>query len=110
MLDKTKIMIPCTATIEFVMIRQIVRVEAMQNYSKVFLKDGQCLISNLGITKIGETLVNHSFFMSHKSHLINQTEVLRYYKEGQLMMSDGSRVPLARRRKESFFNSYKPLD
>ena len=98
----TKIAIPGTAHYDFVEINRIIRCEGWQKYTRIFLEDGSCLVSsyNLGIFK--DMLRSYGFYTTHKSHLINTSKITRYLKEGWVVMSDGSEVPVARRKKEEF--------
>ncbi len=47
-------------------------------------------------------LESYGFFSTHKSHLVNNTHITRYLKDGTVILSDGSNAPVARRRKEDF--------
>jgi two-component system LytT family response regulator len=42
------------------------------------------------------------FFKPHKSHLINSRFIVKYFKEGTIVLKDGSTVPLAKRKKHEF--------
>jgi len=49
-----------------------------------------------------DLLNNHNFYSIHKSHLVNIDEITSYQKDGTLVLSDGSEVPVARRRRQQF--------
>jgi len=100
--QNTKITIPGTEAYEFVKMSDIIRCEGWQKYTKMYLRSGEVLVSsyNLGVFK--EMLESYEFFSTHKSHLINKKEIVRYLKDGTVVMSDDSHVPVARRRKEEF--------
>jgi two-component system LytT family response regulator len=44
----------------------------------------------------------YGFFSIHKSHLVNIRQITRYLKNGVVEMSDGSEVPVSRRKREEF--------
>lgn len=101
--QKTKIAIPGSNVYDFVSINQILRCEGWQKYTKVYLKTGDVIVSSYNIGIFREMLEKYDFFSTHKSHLINQNEITRYQKDGTVILSDGSSVPVARRRKEEFY-------
>jgi len=90
---------------EFVEIDNLVRCEGFQKYTKLMLEDGRTLISsyNLGMyrKKLSET-----FFMTHKSHLVHKSKIRKFLKEGMVVMNDGSKVPVSKRRKEEFLKLF----
>lgn len=100
--QSSKIGIPNNKTYEFVQVSDIIRCEGWQRYTKVYLVTGNVLTSSYNIGVFRDLLKDYGFYESHKSHLINKKHILRYHKEGILGMSDGSEVPVARRRKEFF--------
>ena len=99
-----KIIIPGSKTLDFVLLDDIIRCEGLQNYTRIYLKDGRNIISSSNIGVFKTVLMNREFFSTHKSHLININHIIRYYKSGRVEMVDKSFVPIARRRKEEFQN------
>ncbi|MFT4535133.1 MAG: two-component system LytT family response regulator [Saprospiraceae bacterium] len=55
---------------------------------------------NIGVFR--DMLESYGFFSTHKSHLVNNSHITRYLKDGTVVLSDGSNAPVARRRKEDF--------
>lgn len=104
-----KIIIPCSDSLEIVKLEEIIRIEAFQNYTKVFLEGNRNLLSTLRLTKFNNGLSEDNYFMPHKSHIIQRDKILRYKKEGQIVMTDGSTVPLARRRRTDFLELFPTL-
>jgi len=101
----TKLAIPGTQVYDFVKIKDIIRCEGWQKYSRIHFVDGTQIVSsyNLGVYK--ELLDNYGFYVCHKSHIINMSHIVKYYKEGIVEMSDGSQVPVSRRKKEEFLTT-----
>jgi len=104
-LQEEKIIIPCSKSYDFVHIRDIIRCEGMQNYTKVFLQNGDTIVSSCNVGVYGKALRNYGFFTCHKSHVINTEKITRYFKEGFVEMQDASVAPVSRRRKEEFFSN-----
>lgn len=102
MTSDNRIAIPSTESYEFVKLSEIVRFEGLQNYTRVFLKNGKMIIATINIGHIAKTLQYHGFVSCHKSHLINMACIERFMKEGYCEMMDGSSVPVSRRKKMQF--------
>ncbi len=100
----SKIALAGTDAYTFVKVNEIVRCEGWQKYTKVYLNKGKCIISSYNIGKFKTMLQNYGFYATHKSHLINTSLIVQYLKEGTVMMSDGSAVPVSRRKKDDFIN------
>ena len=98
--QEAKIAIPGSNT--FVKIKNIIRCQGWQKYTHVHLADGSCILSSYNIGVFKDMLKSYNFYSTHKSHLINQKLITKYLKEGIVVMSDGSKVPVSRRKKEEF--------
>ena len=98
--QEAKIAIPGANT--FVEIKNIIRCQGWQKYTHVYLTDGSCILSSYNIGVFKDMLKTYNFYSTHKSHLINQKLITKYLKEGIVVMSDGSQVPVSRRKKEEF--------
>ncbi len=103
LIDKPKILtIPHSDGIRILSIADIVRLEADGSYTKIFLKCGESLISTKGIGHYQKILGSHSFFRTHKSHLININMIINIsYSEG-ILLKNKDTVPLAQRNKKEF--------
>jgi len=102
--EAIKMVIPCCQTYNFVKIREIIRCEGMQNYCRVYLTSGEVLTSTNSLGHFKRTLQEYGFVSCHRSHLVNKREIIKYYKDGSVELSDQSSVPVSRRTKESFLN------
>ena len=101
--------IPTIEGFEFIPIKNIIRCEGLRRYTSVITTDKSDIISSYNIGKFINMLEPYSFFSPHKSHLINLTYVRKYYREGSLILTDGSRVPVSKRRKCKFLQCIKHL-
>jgi len=81
-----KVAIPCSKTVEFIELDKIIRLEGLQNYTRIFLSDGIKLISSKNLGSYKASLESKGFFSSHKSHIINVNHIVRYHKEGYVQM------------------------
>lgn len=101
---KRKIGIPSMNGIDFVRIADIVICEGDQKYTNVILENGDKILSSYNIGEFNKLLEPAGFFLSHRSYLVNLTKIRQYQKDGTIIMDNGMTAPLARRRKEEFFN------
>jgi two-component system LytT family response regulator len=89
-------------------IDELIRLEADDNYTVVYLKDKKPVTISKTL-KHFEDCCGNSFFRIHKSHLIN----LKYLKEfsnldgGFAIMADGSKLPVSRRKYSEFIEKAK---
>lgn len=97
-----KLLVPGSKTLDFVVLGEIVRCEGLQNYTRVYLKNGKSILSSSNIGVFKSVLSHLKFYCTHKSHLINLNHIVRYHKIGHVEMIDKSSVPISRRKKEEF--------
>lgn len=84
------------------MIRYIVRLKGDSNYSHIFLKNGKKKLVSKTLAYLEELLDDNGFYRCHRSHLINGAHILANTKRDLISLSDGSEVPIARRKKTEF--------
>ena len=100
-----KITIPTSEGINVLSISDILRVEADRSYCFIYLTDGDRILVSKPLKDIESMLPDSVFFRVHAAYLINMDYVKRYKKEdgGNIVLNDGSHIPIARRRKKEFF-------
>jgi len=81
---------------------EIIRVEADGNYATFFISDGRKVIVSKPMKEYEDKLLENGFFRIHKSHVINIRKMSYFEKAegGSVMMIDGSRVPVASRKRD----------
>lgn len=87
--------------VEFVETAQIIRCEADNNYTHVFLEDQQKKTISKTLKEFEELLKDYGFIRTHQSHLINSARIQSLQKSdgGYIRMSDGSIIPISRSKK-----------
>ncbi|MEO6252205.1 MAG: LytTR family DNA-binding domain-containing protein [Ferruginibacter sp.] len=100
------------ATIEgilFIPVKEIIRVESLNNYSKLYLISGKNIVASKTLKLIEEMLTPYRFFRPHKSHLINLEYITKYIRGegGVIIMADGSEVDVSRQRKQDFMKVFE---
>ena len=99
-----RLALPTSDGLDFIELKNIIRCAADGNYTLFYLTNGKKIIVGKTLKEYDELLSDHNFFRTHKSHLINLEFMTKYVKGigGYVIMSDGSEVEVAKRRKESF--------
>ena len=98
--NKFKLALADTTEVKYVQLDEIIRLQAESNYTHIFLTGNKVFVSAKTLKEYDEILQRHKFLRVHKSHLVNPAHIDAYDRQGILMMSDGSRVEVARRKKE----------
>jgi two-component system LytT family response regulator len=94
-----KLLLPVMEGYHLVPISDIVRCMAEINYTRLFLIGNAPLLSSYNLRQFEVSLTPFGFLRVHKSHLINVQhirKVLRSHDGGNLLMTDGSEVPISR--------------
>jgi two-component system, LytTR family, response regulator len=99
-----KITLATGTAYEIVNIKDIIRCQADGSYTYFYLTDKRKLMVSAGLKHYEELLPENEFIRVHHHHLINMSHVIRFLKEdgGYAVMSDGTKIEISRRKKESF--------
>jgi len=97
---KFKLALADASEIKYVQIDEIIRLQAESNYTHIFLTGNKVFISAKTLKEYDEMLEGQRFLRVHKSHLVNPAHIQAYDRQGILLMSDNSKVEVARRKKE----------
>jgi two-component system, LytTR family, response regulator len=98
--EKFKLALADASEIKYVQIDEIIRLQAESNYTHIFLTGNKVFISAKTLKEYDEMLEGQRFLRVHKSHLVNPAHIQAYDRQGILLMSDNSKVEVARRKKE----------
>ena len=102
-----KIVIPCTDGLEFVQIADIIHFQGDNGYTNIHFTNRKPILSSHSIGYFCKILENQSFYLIHKSHLINLSHIEKYLNEGYVILTDGYKLPISRSRRQEFLNSLK---
>lgn len=94
---------------ELVDIKNIIRLEGWDRYTKIYVKARQPLVSSYNIGKYSALLANHTFYLCHKSHLVNLDYVKSLQTDATLLLADDSTVPLAVRKRQEFMDLFSKI-
>jgi len=82
-------------------LKDIIRLEAMTNYTYFYFADGSKLLITKTLKEFDKMLVDSGFVRVHQSHLINTAFIKEFIKsDGYIIMRDGTKVPVSTRKKQ----------
>ena len=95
----------------FVFPDEIIYCQSEGNYTILHFDGYENLMLTKSLKEISKNLPEEDFFRIHNSYLINLTFVTKYVEnvEDYIMMTDGTKLPVARRKKTEFFARFKKL-
>lgn len=102
-LDKT-IALSASDGISFIKMSDILRVEANGRYAKFYLLNKETILVSKTLGDFEDVLSANQFFRIHDSAIINLNHIKKYIRGdgGTVILSDGTELDVARRRKEDF--------
>ena len=87
----------------------IIRFHSSGSYFTAWFEDGKKVVLSTGMAGVDTTVgwPRGSFFRVHNSHLVNLYHVKKYNRGegGAVVMSDGSEVPVSRRKRKEFLEA-----
>jgi len=103
-----KIVLPQMNGFEVIRVKDVIRIQANDNFSDFHLVDGTKKVICRTLKFYEELLADFDFLRVHKSHLVNLQYVHRYIKGkgGQLVMSDNSEVEVSQNKKKQLLDRF----
>lgn len=91
--------------------RSIIRVMADGPYSHIFTTGKEKCVLCIHLKRVKEKLKCSKYlYRVHRKHIVNMDSITGHMKKGKscfLIMSDGSEIPVAKRKKKEFMKQYK---
>lgn len=100
--DLLTIAIPQWNETRYVKVNEIIKCESENNYTTITLTSGENILVSKGIFEYDALLTPSHFIRCHRSFLINKAYVkklIRRKNEWIIIMTDGSKIPVARSKK-----------
>jgi two-component system LytT family response regulator len=106
-----RIALPYNGGVNFVDTTDILYLKADNVYTDIFLKDKSTITVSKPLKDFDSLLPKPQFFRSHRSYLVNMQLVKEYVttEGGEIVMTDGALVPVARDRKEEFISLWQRI-
>lgn len=97
-----KIALPTQDAIRYVEISSIVRCEASNNYTFIFLQNSEKILIAKTLKEYADLLPSTEFLRTHQTHLVNRTYIKSWLKEdgGMLLLTNGTTIPVSRVNRE----------
>ncbi|TKG94038.1 response regulator transcription factor [Puteibacter caeruleilacunae] len=104
-----KIALPTAERILFVQLHEIIRCQGENNYTHIYLTNGDHVLVSKTLKEYEELLGESGFIRVHQSHLINREYIRSYEKQdgGYIKMTDDSTISISRQRKENVLRILK---
>lgn len=77
---------------------EIIRCEAVGNYTKFFLSNKKSFLSSRTLKEYDELLAGKQFLRVHRTHLVNKKYIQSLSGDREIKLSDGSHVEVSRRK------------
>jgi two-component system LytT family response regulator len=107
--NNQRIALPFVDTIEFVEVKNIVRLEADGSYTRFYLSDNEEYLVSGSLKEYDEMLSVHGFIRTHQAHLVNSQYIKSIVKTdgGYLLLQNGANIPISRLRKSEVLQLLK---
>ena len=109
--SKDRIAISFQEKISFYNPDEISYCQSSDNYTSVFLTNGEKVTASKTIKHFEEILEPLGFIRTHQSYLVNKEYLKEYSKKdgGYIILSDGTNIPVSRQRKEEILQLFKKI-
>ena len=96
----------------FTELKDIIWIESLTGYCKFYLHAQKPIIVSKNLKEYEDLLAAHHFFRTHQSSVVNLMHIKKYVRGegGQVWMSDGSEIEVARRRKEELLSKMAQIN
>jgi two-component system LytT family response regulator len=97
-----KVPIPSNETIQFVPVKEIIRIESQSNYTTVYFTNRVKLVVAKTLKDFEDQLISYGFLRVHHSHLVNLEHVVGYKNTdgGYIIMQGNEVIEISRRKKQ----------
>lgn len=106
-----KIALAMNRQTQFVSVSEIIRCQADNNYTEIYLEDGSKVIISKTLKEYDEMLKGLGFLRCHHSHLINIKHIQGIIGPGfhKILLNDKTEIPISRMKKEIVKNTLSKL-
>lgn len=96
----------------FTELKDIIWIESLTGYCKFYLQQQKPIVVSKNLKEYEDLLADHHFFRTHQSSVVNLMHIKKYVRGegGQVWMSDGSEIEVARRRKEELLSKMAQIN
>jgi len=88
-------------------LKNIIIIEGDRNYSYIHLTNNKKELVSKTLSNIEDLLEGKGFFRCHKSYIVKKSHITSYKNSSSILLSNGSIVPISRRKKDVFKDWYE---
>lgn len=103
--NNDRIIFKTSDNIHLVNTKEILYCQSEANYTTVYLENEETILLSKHIKKIEELLNSNIFIRCHQSYLVNKYHVKKFNKNGHLLISNNSQIPVSGRRRKLTLDS-----
>ena len=94
--------------IQAIDICNIIRVEAISNYSKLYFSNGETLVIAKVLRLLEAQLASHRFIRVHRTHIVNRNFIQQYFSgdDSRIQLLNGEYIEVSRRKKADFLKCW----
>jgi two-component system, LytTR family, response regulator len=105
--EEFRLALPTKEGVHFLQPQDIIRCEAVGNYTKFFVTSGKSYLISKTLGEYDTLLTPQHFIRTHKSHLVNKKFISFIDHDGFAVLKDNSKVEVSRRRKEEVMSALR---
>lgn len=108
---ESKIAIPVIDGYEFLDVNDILYCQSQNNYTYIYLKNGENILISKTLKTVEESLNQFYFIRTHQSYLVNPNFIKKYVRTdgGYLVMSDDKQIPVSSSKRELIVNIFEAV-
>ena len=93
-----RIALPMFGETRYVNVKDIVRCEADNTYTRFFLANGELVLVSKTLKEYADMLARYNFLRTHQTHLVNTTYIKSWIREdgGSLLLNDNTKIPISK--------------
>lgn len=97
-----RISIPTNKGISLLCVQNIIRIQSISNYSKIYFADNSYPLTVAKVLHwFEDNLPSEMFLRTHRTHLVNRTHIIHVGISSQTMqLSNGEQIEISKRRKQ----------
>ncbi|TYA73991.1 LytR/AlgR family response regulator transcription factor [Seonamhaeicola marinus] len=107
---KGKILIPLQDGFEVINKASIVYCEADDNYTELYLRNGEKYLVSKTLKYFEDILGSENFVRIHKSFLVNVNDIVKYYRKGKtgsVLLSNGKEIAVSATKRVNLMSYFK---
>ena len=102
-----RLALPTKEGVHFLVPQEIICCESLGNYTRFYAMNNRQYLISKTLGDYDTLLTPHNFIRTHKSHLVNRKFISFIDHDGYVVLKDGARVEVSRRRKEDVMAAMK---